>query len=108
MDVVDKILKLLQETNTEQKQLTAYLGVSPQTVSDWKSGKTKSYMKHLDRIAEYFNVSTDYLLGQKSEIDKQLDGVDFALLSETENLTMEQKEDVLKYIRFIKADSNKE
>lgn len=98
---------LCEKHNTKPNAVAKELGFSTAICTKWKNGSDPSG-KSIAKIAEYFNVSTDYLLGQKSEIDKQLDGVDFALLSETENLTMEQKEDVLKYIRFIKADSNKE
>lgn len=106
MDVVDKILKLLQETNTEQKQLTAYLGVGPQTVSDWKSGKTKSYMKHLDRIAEYFNVSTDYLLGKESAFQSTDDELKFALFNGTEGITDEMFNEVKQFAAMVKMREN--
>lgn len=59
---VERILFLLEKSGTEQKDLAHFLGVKAQTVSDWKSGKTQSYKKHIDKIAEYFNVSVDYLL----------------------------------------------
>lgn len=62
MNTVEKILALLDENGNEQKDLAHFLGVNAQTISDWKSGKTKSYKRHIDKIAEYFNVSVDYLL----------------------------------------------
>lgn len=67
---VETILRLLQEQGKQQKELTDYLGVGKQTVSDWKNGKTKSYLKHIDKIAYFFNVSIDHLLGKDTAISK--------------------------------------
>lgn len=64
MDTVELILQLLKSQNKQQKELTQYLGISDSSVAEWKKGKTKSYKKHIDKIAEYFGVTTDYLLGR--------------------------------------------
>ncbi len=69
------------------------LGLYATAVSEWKNGKSKSYMKHLPKIAKYFDVSVDYLLGntnmENPTLDEQLDGVDFALAGELRDLTDE-------------------
>ena len=36
-------------------------------------------------------------------IDKQLEGVNFALYGEVQNLTDKQKEEVLKFVQFLKS-----
>ena len=40
---------------------------------------------------------------KSSELDQQLEGIDFALFGEVKDLTDEQKQDILDYIRFKKA-----
>lgn len=105
MTTIERILELLKQKGIEQQRFASDIGVTKQKISEWKSGKTKSYMKYLDIIAEYFNVSTDYLLGNETP-DKQLEGIDFALMSESEELTVEQKNSVLNYIRFLKSGDN--
>jgi len=62
MNTVEKIIFLIQQRGIEQKQFANDIGISQQAISEWKSGKTQSYKKHINKIAEYFNVSTDYLL----------------------------------------------
>ena len=62
MNTVEKIIFLIQQRGIEQKQFANDIGISQQAISEWKSGKTQSYKKHIDKIAEYFNVSVDYLL----------------------------------------------
>ena len=68
MSTIDKILKLLKEQNKKQKDLTDFLGITKNAFTDWKSGRIKSYQKHLPRIAEFLNVSVDYLL-EKEEFN---------------------------------------
>ena len=38
-------------------------GVARQSVSQWRDGNTRPDILSLEKIARYFNVSTDYLLG---------------------------------------------
>lgn len=64
METIDIIINLLNEKGIEQKELAEYLGVHPQLITEWKAGRTKSYKKYIDKIADFFGVSTDYLLGK--------------------------------------------
>lgn len=69
MDTLNKIIKLLDERNLDQKDLTSYLGLEKSTFSAWKSGKSKSYRKYIDKIAAFFKVSADSLYNcDKSEL----------------------------------------
>ena len=63
MCTLDKISELLKLQNKKQKNLTDYLGLTKNTYTNWKSGNNESYLKYLPQIAEFFNVSVDYLLG---------------------------------------------
>ena len=78
MNTVDKILFLLRERGIEQKQFASDIGVSQQAVSEWKSGKTQSYRKHIDKIAEYFHVSADYLLSEEYSFPNSYSNNDFS------------------------------
>ena len=71
MCVLDRISNLLKEQHKKQKDLTDYLGISKNIFTNWNSGASKSYLKYIDKIAEFLNVSTDYLLG-KTEIPEAL------------------------------------
>lgn len=46
-----------------QKQLADKLGVTKQTVSNWENDNILPSIETLIRICEFFNVSTDYILG---------------------------------------------
>jgi len=47
-----------------QDELGKNLGVCNQTVSFWEIGKREPDLDTLVKIADYFQVSTDYLLGK--------------------------------------------
>lgn len=67
MDTLNKIMQLLKEQRKTQKQLMDYLGLGKTAFTGWKNGSNTSYKKHLDKIAEYFDVSADYLLGKTED-----------------------------------------
>lgn len=69
MDTINKIIKLLDEKNLNQKALTDFLGIDKSTFSAWKSGKNQSYKKYLYEISKFLDVSVDYLIGNSIEID---------------------------------------
>jgi transcriptional regulator with XRE-family HTH domain len=56
-------MSLLTEKKAKQKDLSDYLSLSPNIFTEWKAGRNNSYMKHLPKIAEFFGVSVDYILG---------------------------------------------
>ena len=66
MSIIDKISYLLKENNCNQSDLLDYIGVKRRaTFTEWKNGTSASYKKYINKIAEFFNVSTDYLLNEK-------------------------------------------
>lgn len=69
LSVLDKICELLKQQGKKQKDLTDYLGITKNSFTDWKSGRIKSYTKHIPKIAEFLGVSTDYLLDVKTIYD---------------------------------------
>ena len=45
-----------------QSDLAKYLGISKNAISQWKVSKSSSYMNYIDRLAIFFDVSSDDLL----------------------------------------------
>ena len=69
MSTINKIINLLDNKGLTQKQLTDYLGIEKSVFTTWKSGKSQSYNKYLSKIAEFLNVSIDYLLRETLTLD---------------------------------------
>lgn len=105
---LENVLLLLQQKGVSKNKMLTDLKLGKNSFVNWENRGTIPGGDTLHKISEYFNVSTDYLLGNETQ-DKQLEGIDFALMSESEELTVEQKNSVLNYIRFLKSgDNNKE
>jgi transcriptional regulator with XRE-family HTH domain len=69
MDTRERILKLMENNHITKYRLAKEINVSSGIISDWASGKSTSYTKYLDKIANYFGVTVDYLLtGKEPEI----------------------------------------
>lgn len=61
----DTFAKLLKEKNLKPIDVSKATGISPATLSDWKTGKSKPKQDKLIKIADYFGVTVDYLMTGK-------------------------------------------
>lgn len=61
------LLELMKENNITPYRLSKETGITQATLSRWKTGKTDPSIETLQKIADYFDVSLDYLLGNVSE-----------------------------------------
>lgn len=66
MTLVDRIRTLANQKNMSLPQLEVELGLGNGTISRWKTSSPNT--DKLQRIADYFNVSIDYLLGRKIQL----------------------------------------
>lgn len=58
-----KLRNLRKNFNISQVDLAAKLGVTKQCVSNWENDNILPSIEMLVKIAQYFNTSTDFLLG---------------------------------------------
>ena len=58
-----RLQDLIEKRNTIKQALAEHLSISQQAVSLYTSGNTQPTVENLVKIARFFNVSTDYLLG---------------------------------------------
>ncbi len=99
-----RIKELRNEKGITQSELSNYLGLTPKMISFYELEQRFPPQDIIIKLADYFNVSTDYLLG-RSEIrnsDK--------LLKEYNALYYENHKEFEEYIRSLKKkdDGNKE
>ncbi len=69
--------KLLNESGLKAVDVTKATGISSTVFSEWKKGKSTPKIDKLQKIADYFDVSTDYLSG-KTDIRKPVSSEDMA------------------------------
>lgn len=68
----NRIKYLRQSRELNQVQLADKLGVAKQSVSNWENDNIMPSVEMLEKIADFFEVSTDYLLGREEK--KTTDG----------------------------------
>ena len=80
------------------------------TISRYENGLQEPLITVVKNFAQLFNVSLDYLIDETPEeptldeqLDEQLDGVEFALWGEVKDLTDDEKQDILDFIKFKKS-----
>lgn len=76
--ICDKIKELRAERNITQKEIADFLKCSPNVYSRYEIGARNPSYEILIRIADFYNVSTDYLFDHKvaehsSFLDKELE-----------------------------------
>ena len=67
-----------------QEQLADKLGVTKQSVSNWENGNIMPSVEMLEKIADFFNVSVDYLLGRNVFEQGSLSVIDVTRLTADE------------------------
>ena len=70
MSTIDRINARLAELGKTGAEMTRDIGLSNSIYSQWNTGKTKPSNKTIARIAEYLDVTVDYLLGRDMPIAK--------------------------------------
>jgi transcriptional regulator with XRE-family HTH domain len=118
----DRLKELRKENNMTQSDLGKILGVGKTTISMYENGNSTPNDEIKLKIAEYFNVSLDYLLG-KSEI-KNYNNLDtpmnkihklvkengintLAAHYEGEEFTEDDLEDIENFIKYVISKKKK-
>ena len=67
MNIGKQILELRKQKNITQEELAAELGVTAAAVSKWENGYTLPDILMLCALADFFEVTTDELLGRNTK-----------------------------------------
>lgn len=113
----DIFSRLCEINDVKPSRVCLDLSLSKATATKWKNGSIPSG-ETLQKIADYFNVSTDYLLGieqkkiasdEQSEVDEIVEVLKNnpgmrILFSKTRNATKEDIEKVIKMLEIMRGD----
>lgn len=64
MDYRKRIRDLREDHDKTQTEIAEVLGTSQTMYARYERGASELPIRHLIRLAEYYNVTTDYLLGR--------------------------------------------
>lgn len=100
-------MNILRELRTKkgvyQKDVAKYLGVDRTTYVKYERGDSEPSIDIIKKLANYFDVTVDFLVGEEKKantLDEQLSGIEFALYGEIHDLTDDEKQDILSYVKF--------
>lgn len=91
----DRLKELRNSKNLSQDDLGKILGVRKSSISNWETDKATPTYEILTKLAQYFNVTTDYLLGLNQDDLNKIDKLNKALreagmIDNNENLKEEE------------------
>ena len=78
---MNRIKELRRERGVTQTDLANYLGLKQQTISSYETGNSEPDLSTLEKMARFFDVSVDYLIG-KSNIRNPADKITRAVANE--------------------------
>ena len=69
----NRLKELRQKANITQKELALSIHTSQQNIAFYEKGERKPKHEMVEKLADFFNVSTDYLLGKTDFPDLDLE-----------------------------------
>jgi transcriptional regulator with XRE-family HTH domain len=107
-----RISEIRQQKGLTQAEIAKYLKVTQQTYSSYETGKRQMNYETLCMLADYFEVSTDYLLGRQISKPSFLNDDERNVLSQYRVLDEHAKDAVkntleFEYTHIMKVKSSK-
>lgn len=112
-------LKILRKAKgLTQKEVADFIGISQNNYSYWENEKVKIDNDSLQKLADFFSVSVDYLLGREEKsspaqqesggivIPEKYKDVAVAFHGGADNLTQADIDDIVRFIEFTKSKKN--
>lgn len=88
----ERLKELRIAQNLNQVELGKCLGVSKQCISNWENNNIQPSIDMLVKIAAYFGVTTDYLLGLDAKQYVNVDGLSKAQRDHVQQIINDIKE----------------
>ena len=96
-----RLAELRAQEGVSQKKLAEDLHMSAGNLCDWEKGRTEPDIERLIKLADYFDVSLDYLMGREPVAEKAVkpaDDLKFRLLAAFGRLTEEGKRNLVEFL----------
>lgn len=97
----NRLKELREGLNLLQKELADKLNLTQQTISLYESNKREPDFEIVEKIADFFDVSVDYLLGRTQQ-RKLYDIETIAAHHDGDDWTDEELADIEKFKEFVK------
>ena len=98
-------VELLQKNKVSAYELSKQTGIPDSLLSNYRTGKKVPTSENLQKIANYFNVSVDYLLGKTDKKNSPTNETVSELTKEVtllfSQLPEDKQADALKYFQYL-------
>ncbi|TFJ45107.1 hypothetical protein CKN73_01300 [Carnobacterium divergens] len=101
MLLYERISELAKKQGVSVPQLSENLGLSRNAIYQWKTSSPKA--DTLQKVADYFGVTTDYLLGRDEPKIIEDDKLKVIASHIDDDVTEDDMEEILNFIEFIKS-----
>ncbi|MFC2696366.1 MAG: helix-turn-helix domain-containing protein [Candidatus Absconditicoccaceae bacterium] len=91
MEFSERLKNLRKKAGFTQVDVASKLGISQPAYASWERGVKKPTQENLVKIAQIFNVSIDYLVGNSEEKLDELDNIELLFRMNSKGLTDEEK-----------------
>lgn len=110
MSFKERLVLLRKELSLTQEEFAEKIGYTRTAVSAWEIGRNEPSNSDVIKIAEFFGVTTDYLLGKTEIRNSEEANFKFAFHKDidTEGLTDEDIKEALEIYRMIKNRKKKD
>lgn len=71
MNFAECLQELREDRNISRKELAAYLNISVSTLGMYEQGRREPNIDMLIMLADYFNVSLDFLVGRSADNEER-------------------------------------
>ncbi len=110
-----KIKELRKEEGKTQREIAAAIGVSAQVFRNYEIGRNQPSIEMLIKIADYFLVSVDYLIGRSDDLgiisfraeEETLTEGERKILHRYRKLDESRKESLIEYADFLSEKTDK-
>ena len=97
----DNIKKLREENDVKQRELAKFLEITTATLSRYESNKSiPGDLMMLVKIANYFNVSVDYLIGATDTIQKELNKSEKQVIERLRELPSRTRFEITDFLNY--------
>lgn len=103
--VRDRLRNLRNEKDLTQQDLADFLGITRPAYTAYESGRRQPDNETLSKLADFFGVSVDYLLG-RTNIRTPIETI--AAHHDGEEWTEEELEDIERFKEFIRMKRERE
>lgn len=108
MNTGELIAQLRNKNKISQSALANDLHIGQSTLAMYEKGKRNPNLEMISKIADYFNVTTDYLLGREVEESEPVTSKAQLIAAHIDdNVSDEEMGKITSYIEFLKTQKKK-